>query len=80
MSNSNTQTKNVFDNAGRVWSYRAIEKKERLNQWEPISEEAWDNFVEGALKAESLLSPKNMSICIAIILGSIYLMYLLLIA
>lgn len=77
MSNSNTQTKNVFDNAGRVWSYRAIEKKERLNEWEPISEEAWNNFVEGALKAESLLSPKNMGVCIAIIIGLIYLVYLL---
>lgn len=77
MSNFNTQTKNVFDNAGRVWSYRAIEKKERLNEWQPISEEAWNNFVEGALKAESLLTPKNIGILTVLILGAIYLMYLL---
>lgn len=77
MSNFNTQTKNVFDNAGRVWSYRAIEKKERLNEWQPISEEAWNNFVEGALKAESLLTPKNIGILVVLILGAIYLMYLL---
>lgn len=77
MSNFNTQTKNVFDNAGRVWSYRAIEKKERLNEWQPISEEAWNNFVEGALKAESLLTPKNIGILTVLILGVIYLMYLL---
>ncbi|WP_339343368.1 hypothetical protein [uncultured Psychrobacter sp.] len=77
MSNFNTQTKNVFDNAGRVWSYRAIEKKERLNEWKPISEQDWNNFVEGALKAESLLTPKNIAIFTVLILGAIYLMYLL---
>ena len=79
MSNFNNQAKNVLDNEGRVWTYRAIEKKEKLNEWQPISEQDWENFVDGILKAESLLTPKNIIVISTIVIGLLYLMYLLMV-
>ena len=77
MSNFNNQTRSALDNEGRVWTYRAIEKKEKLNEWQPISEQDWENFVDGILKAESLLTPKNIILISAIVFGFLYVMYLL---
>ena len=79
MSNFNNQARNVLDNEGRVWTYRAIEKKEKLNEWQPISEQDWENFVDGVLKAESLLTPKNIIVISTIVIGLLYLMYLLMV-
>ena len=79
MSNFNNQARNVLDNEGRVWTYRAIEKKEKLNEWQPISEQDWENFVDGILKAESLLTPKNIIVISTIVIGLLYLMYLLMV-
>ena len=77
MSNFNNQTRNALDNEGRVWTYRAIEKKEKLNEWQPISEQDWENFVDGLLKTESLLTPKNIILISTIVFGFLYVMYLL---
>ena len=77
MSNFNNQTRNALDNEGRVWTYRAIEKKEKLNEWQPISEQNWENFVDGLLKTESLLTPKNIILISTIVFGFLYVMYLL---
>ena len=77
MSDFNAKPKAALDNAGRVWTYRVLEKKEKLSAWKAVSEQEWNNFVDGVLKAESLFTPKNLAVCSVLIIGLIYLAYLL---